>query len=257
MFRLKIFILFIAGIIALNGCRFKKDLTYLADMKNDSLLVNLPGLAPDYFLKPNDNLYVNIQSTNEEITKLFNVNITTQGGGSQAITDPSGQFIYGNLIDQTGNITLPVLGKIKVAGLTQSEAQAFVQLKANEYLKEASVKLKLLNFKVTMLGEVKTPGTYYYFENRLDVLDAVARAGGFTDMAMINSVLVVRKTSTGTKSYRLNFKTKDLMAQPGYYLQPNDVVYAEPSRMKSLQLNFTTISMVLSSITFLMVILKI
>ena len=257
MYRFKLLVFLFAGLIALNSCRFKKDLTYLADMKNDSLLVNLPVEAPDYILKPNDNLYVNIRSTNDEITKLFNFNNTSQGGGSQSYTDPSGQYIYGNLVDKDGTITLPVLGEIKVAGLTQSEAQAKVQLKANDYLKEATVKLKLLNFKVTILGEVKSPGIFYVFDNRLNVLDAVSRAGGFTDMAMLNTVLVMRKTSAGTKSYRLNFKNKNLLSQPAYYLQPEDVVYAEPSRMKSLQLNFTTISMILSTVTFFMVILKI
>jgi polysaccharide export outer membrane protein len=84
----------------------------------------------------------------------------------------------------------------------------------------------------------------------------LARAGGFSDMAILNTVLVMRKTSSGTVSYRLNFKTKNLLAQSGYYLQPNDIVYAEPARMKSAQLNFTTISMILSTVTFLTVILK-
>ena len=254
--RLKLFIFLLTALIALNSCRTKKDLTYLADMQNDSLLKNLPVEASDYLLKPNDNVYVNIQSTNEEVTKLFNVNITTQGGGSQAYTDPSGQALYGNVIDKAGTITMPVLGKIEVAGLTQNEAQAKVQLKANEYLKEATVKLKMLNFKVTMLGEIKTPGVYYFYDNSLNVLDALGRAGGFSDMAVLNTVLVMRKTSSGTMSYRLNFKTKNLLSQPGYYLQPNDIVYAEPARMKATQLNFTTFSLILSTLTFLVVILK-
>lgn len=256
MHRFKLLIFLFAGMVAFNSCRTKKDLTYLADMQNDSLLKNLPVEASDYVLKPNDNVYVNIQSTNDEVTKLFNINTTTQGGGSQAYTDPSGQAIYGNLIDKAGTITLPVLGKIEIAGYTQSDAQAKIQLKANQYLKEATVKLKMLNFKITMLGEVKSPGIYYFYENNLNILDALARAGGFSDMAVLNTVLVMRKTSSGTLSYRLNFKTKNLLSQPGYYLQPNDIVYAEPARMKSAQLNFTTISMILSTVTFLMVIFK-
>jgi len=256
MYKFKILVFLISVLIAFSSCRTKKDLTYLADMQNDSLLKNLPVEALDYHLKHNDNVYVNIQSTNDEVTKLFNVNTTTQGGGSLAYTDPSGQALYGNVIDKAGTITLPVLGKIEVAGLTQTEAQAKVQLKANEYLKEATVKLKMLNFKITMLGEIKAPGVYYFYDNSLNVLDALGRAGGFTDMAMLNSVLVMRKTSAGTMSYRLDFKTKNLLSHPGYYLQPNDIVYAEPARMKSAQLNFTTISMILSTITFLMVILK-
>ena len=254
--KIKLIILFFVGILALSSCRFRKDLTMMADMSNDSLLASLPATAPNNVLKPDDNLYITIQSPNEDINKIFNTNNTTQGGGSQSYTDPAGQYIYGNLVDKEGKVTLPILGQIPVAGLTIAEAQAAVQLKANEYLKEATVKVRLLNFKVTILGEVKTPGPYYFYENSVNAMDAVARAGGFTDMARLNTVLVMRTTKSGTKSYRLNFKTKNLLAQPAYYLKPNDVVYAEPAAMKSATMNFTTISMVLSTVTFLMVIFK-
>lgn len=256
MFKSKIFIFLIAVLLALSSCRFKKDLTLLADMKNDSLLTNLPVTAQNNILKPDDNLYVTIQSANEEINKLFNANNSSQGGGSQSYTDPAGQYLYGNLIDKEGMITLPIMGQIPVAGLTLTEAQAAIQLKANIYLKEAIVKVKLLNFKITILGEVKSPGPYFFYDNSVNVFDAVARAGGFTEMAKLNTILVVRPTESGTKSYRLNFKTKNVYAHPAYYLKPNDMVYAEPARMKSSMLNFTTVSMILSTVTFLMVVFK-
>lgn len=256
MQKLKLLLFLFAGLLALNSCRFNKDLTYLADMQNDSLLADKPGTPPNYLLRPDDNLYVLIQSPNEEINKLFNNNNTIQGGGSQAYTDPAGQYIYGNLVDKNGMITLPVIGQIEVAGHTVAEAQAALQLKANEYLKECTVKLKLLNFKVTILGEVKSPGAYYFYDNSVNIIDAVARAGGFTDMARLNTVLVMRTTPSGTKSFRLNFKTRAILSNPAYFLKPNDVVYAEPAMMKSATMNFTTISMVLSTITFLFVLLK-
>jgi len=225
-------------------------------MQNDSVVTNQPAAAPNNLLMPDDNLYITIQSANEDINKLFNVNNSIQGGGSQSYTDPAGQYLYGNLIDKEGNVTLPIMGQIAVAGLTVAEAQAAIQLKANIYMKEATVKVKLLNFKITILGEVKTPGPYYFYDNSVNVFDAISRAGGFTDMAKLNSVLVVRNTKSGTKSFRLDFKTKNLYSHPAYYLRPNDMVYAEPAMMKSALLNFTTISMVLSTVTFLMVVFK-
>jgi len=257
MNRFKLLVFLFAGLLALSSCRFRKDLTLLSDMQNDSILTNLPVIAPNYILKPDDNLYVIIQSRNDEINKLFNVNTSTQGGGSQSYTDPAGQYIYGNLIDKEGMVTLPVLGQVPVSGMTVADAQAAIQLKANEYLKDAVVKVKLLNFKIIIMGEVKSPGPYFFYDNSVNVFDALARAGGFTDMARLNTVLVVRPTKSGTKSYRLNFKTKNLYAHPAYYLRPNDMVYAEPAMMKSTQLNFTTISMILSTVTFFMVIFKI
>jgi len=118
MNKFKLLVFLFAGLIALNSCRFRKDLTLLADMKNDSILNNLPVTAPNNILKPDDNLYITIQSANEEINKLFNVSNSTQGGGSQSYTDPAGQYIYGNLISKEGSVTLPILGQIQVAGLT-------------------------------------------------------------------------------------------------------------------------------------------
>jgi protein involved in polysaccharide export with SLBB domain len=129
MRRYKLFLFLFAGLLVLGSCRFRKDLTYLADMKNDSLLINFPVTAPNYILKPDDNLYVTIQSANEEINKIYNVNNTTQGGGSQSYTDPAGQYIYGNIVDKQGLVTLPVLGPVQVSGLTVSEAQAVIQLR--------------------------------------------------------------------------------------------------------------------------------
>lgn len=256
MYRFKHIVFFIAALIALNSCRFSKDLTLLSDMQNDSLVASQPVTAPNNLLKPDDNLYITIQSANEDINKLFNVNNSIQGDGSQSYTDPAGQYLYGNLVDKEGNVTLPIMGQIPVAGLTVAEAQAAIQLKANIYIKEATVKVKLLNFKITILGEVKSPGPYYFYDNSVNVFDAISRAGGFTDMAKLNTVLVVRNTKSGTKSFRLDFKTKNLYSHPAYYLRPNDMVYAEPAMMKSALLNFTTISMVLSTVTFLMVVFK-
>jgi polysaccharide biosynthesis/export protein len=256
MFRIRLTFIFLAGMLMLNSCRTQKDLTYLADMKNDSLEKGLPGESPDYILKPNDNLYVNVQSMNEDVNKLFNVGSSMQGGAYQVYGEPSGQYVYGNLIDKAGTITLPVLGKIEVAGMTQTEAQAKVQLKANEYLKEATVKLKLLNFRTTILGEVKAPGVYYNYNNELTVLEAVSKAGGFTDHAKLNNVLVMRNTNAGTKSYRLDLTSGRVLANPVYYLQPNDVVYAGPAKVKALELNSPTISLIISTLSFLLIILK-
>src|SRR5512135_1566733 len=100
MYRLILFVLLFCGLMVVDGCRTMRDITYLADMKNDSLLSDVPGEVPEYRLRPNDNLYVNIQSTNDEVTKLFNVYTTTPGGGSQGFGDPSGQSLYGNLVDK-------------------------------------------------------------------------------------------------------------------------------------------------------------
>lgn len=247
--------------LMVNSCRTPKDLTYLADMPNDSLMKGLPADAPDYRIRPDDNLYVTVQSLNEEVTKLFNYSssMVSSSGAGNMLSEGSGQIFLGSLVDKEGNITLPVLGKVKVGGCTLSEAQANVQGKADEYLKDATVKVKLLSFKYTMSGEVKTPGMYYNYNPSINVLEAVSKAGGFTDQANLKTVLLIRKTKEGTKSYRINFSSRNLLSHPAYYLQPNDLVYAEPAKTKAIQINTTTltfIASITSVLSFVLVLLK-
>lgn len=256
MLKSTLYLLFLAMAISMTSCRSTKEITYLSDMQDDALEDNLPSESPKNLLKKGNNLYINIQTANEEASKIFNPTASMQSGGMQVYSEPSGQYIYGYTIDKEGAITLPILGAIEVAGLTQSDAQAKVQLLANKYLKEAIVKLKLLNFKITFLGEVKMPGVIYNYNDELNVFEAASMAGGFTDMARLDKVLVMRKTPQGTKSYRLDLTNKNVLSNVGYYLQPNDVVIADPSKVKTLQLNMPTISLMLSTITFLLVVLK-
>jgi len=117
MNKFRLLVVLFAGLMALSSCRFQKDLTLLSDMKNDSTLANLPVTAPNYILKPDDNLYITIQTPNEEINKLYNVNNSLQGGGAQSYTDPSGQYLYGNLVDKEGKVTLPSWGRFQLPGL--------------------------------------------------------------------------------------------------------------------------------------------
>lgn len=249
----RIFLIFLIGILA--GCSSMKDVTYLRDMDELATMNGQPATVSDYKLKTNDNLYISIQSANQEVSALFNSASSQESGSQQLYGEPSGQYLFGYMIENDGSITLPVVGKIEVAGLTQVEAQSRIQLKTNEFLKGALVKVKMLNFKITLLGEFKSPGVYYNYNNSLTVMEAIGMAGGLTDYAKINRLLVVRKTAEGTKSFRLDLSNKNIFANQAYYLQPNDMVYAEPAKSKALQLNIPTISLAISSLSLLLVIL--
>ena len=252
MWKSTFYLLTLATLVCLNSCRSTSSMTYLTDMK-DSALNEQPRESAKNLLRTGNNLYVNIQSANEEVSKLFNATTTVQTGSSMRYSEPADQFVYGYTIDKEGFITLPVIGKAEVAGLTQEEAQARIQLLANKYLKDSSVKLKLLNFKITCLGEVKMPGVYYNYNSELNVFEAASMAGGFTDMARIDDILVMRKTAEGTKSFRLNLTSKGVLSHPAYYLQPNDVVYARPANAKAFSLNLPAISLVFSTLALLLV----
>jgi len=244
--------------VALFSCKTSEDLTYLKDMNDQELQDQLPKKPADYRIKQNDNLYVKILTMNPEVNMLFSQSQSLQStiGTQQMYSDPTSQFLNGNIVDKNGEITLPILGNIKVEGLTVSEAQAIVNKKAGEYLKEYTVQVKLLSFKITMLGEFRMPGVYYNYNNNITVLEAISRAGGVTDFSRLSRVMVVRTTPAGYKSFKIDLASKKLLESEAFYLQPDDIVYAGPDKNKNISLNSTTYSLLLSSLTTLLVIMQ-
>lgn len=243
-------------IILFSSCKTRKDLLYLNDIK-DMEVLDTPGPSPEYRIKPDDNLYVNVQTLNPAINQLFNPMQSSGGsGGTQALANPAGQMINGYVLDQKGTITLPVIGSVSIAGKTAIEAQEIIQEKATVYLKDASVQVKVLSFKVTVLGELRNPGVFYNYNSSMTVLEAIGMAGGVTENAQLSQLLVVRRTPTGSKSFRIDLSEKKLLASEAYFLQPNDVVYVNADRLKNIRLTTPTYSFVLSAITTLMVLLQ-
>ena len=245
-------------LISFNSCRTNKDLMYFRDIQQQEYLNGIPGVVPEYHLKINDNLYVSVQSLDPEVNKLFNVSQGNGGGagGQQMYGQLAGQYLNGYHIDVNGDIQLPVLGKIRIVGLTSEQARAKIQEKTDEYLKDATVKLKLLSFKVTVLGEVVNPGVYVNYNNSLTVLEALSMASGTTDFARINRVLVMRSKAGGSEFYRLNLSQNKLLASEGYFLQPADIVYVEPHKYKNTTMNAPIYSLLLSTISSVILILN-
>ena len=242
----------------LSSCRSNKDLIYLNDTKDQEILEGIPNSTSEYIIKSNDNLYIDIQSMNPEVNVLFNPSQSTgQGGTQQNYGQLSGQYLNGFQVDLSGNINLPIIGKIALAGKTLNQAKELIQAQADEYIKDANVKVKLLSFKVTVLGEVKSPGVYYNYNNQMTVLDGISLASGVTDYGRIQKVLVLRPTSKGSKTYRLDLTNRKFLSSEAFFLQPNDVVYVEPDKFKNVKLNSPMYSLFLSTISTLILVFKI
>lgn len=239
----------------LFSCRSSKDLIYLKDATNNE---TIKGLPTEYVLKTGDILYVSIKSINPEVNLLFNPESNMEsnmGQGFLRYTTPSGAYLYGYEIDAEGNIKLPMLGKIKVSEVLLSDVESVVQKKADEFLNDAIVKVKLLNFKVTVAGEVRNPGTYYNYNNSITVIEALALANGNTDFASIKRVMVVRSIPEGNKTYLLDLSSKNAYLSEVYYLKPNDYVIVQPDKYKNFQLNSQAYSLMFSSISILLAVL--
>ncbi len=242
--------------VFLFSCRSSKELIYLKDSGNNEISHGTPA---EYVIKSGDILYISIKSIDPDINILFNPENNMEGSqygqGYMKYTTPSGAYLYGYEVDAEGNVKLPMLGKIKVSGVNLSQIESVVQKKADEYLKDAIVKVKLLNFKVTVAGEVKNPGTYYNYNNSISVLEAMAMANGNTDFASIKKVMIIRLVPEGKKTFILDLTTKKSYLSEAFYLQPDDYVIVQPDRYKNFQLNSQAYSMLLSSLSVMIAVL--
>jgi polysaccharide biosynthesis/export protein len=245
-------------LLSLVSCRSSKELIYLNDLADGQKAERLTEKATEHLIKPGDILYVTVKSINPEVNAVFNPEEGSSGQSSmsyQKFTNPSGAYLYGFEVKPDGQLFLPILGNIQVAGLPQQKIEELVQQKADIYLKDAIVKVKLLNFKVTVLGEVRVPGVYYNYNNTFTVLEALAMANGNTDYASIKKVMVVRPAPDGNTSYLLDLSSKDIYLSEAFYLHPNDYVFVQPDKHKNIQLNSQVFSMTVSSISMLIAIL--
>ena len=251
--------LFIALLlVTMFSCRSSQELIYLKDAANNDIIKGLPVETTEHILKTGDILYISIKSMNPEVNVLFNPESnmeTNMGQGYQKYLTPSGAYLYGFEIASDGNIKLPMLGKIKVSEVPLSQVESVVQKKADEFLNDAIVKVKLLNFKVTVLGEVRIPGQYYNYNNSITVLQAIALANGNTDFAAIKKVMVVRATSDNSKSYMIDLTSKDAYLSEAFYLRPNDCVIVQPDKHKNFQLNSQAYSLIFSSLSVMIAVL--
>ena len=242
--------------LSFTSCRSTKNMKYLQDMGND-IQNGVPYPAPEYTIKADDNLYINIQSMNMEVNQLFSPSksINNSGGTQSDYGQVSSQYFNGYQVNQKGKILLPVIGEVSVAGLTEESAKDAIQKRVDEFFKDATVKVKIMTFKLTILGEVKAPGVYYNYNKNITVLEAIGLASGTTEDASIRKVLVLRNTPTGNKSFRLDLTEKSMMKSEAYYLVPNDVLYIEPDVYKNHNMNTTVFSVALTAISTTILIL--
>jgi polysaccharide export outer membrane protein len=237
-----------------SSCTSAKKLTIMKDLSPNETIRG-PKPAPIYHIKSKDNLYIGISTPDQDLSKMTD---PTGNGVSLAMAyeGVASRSVNGNLVDPDGNITLPLLGKVPVAGMTVAEAEDTIRAIAKEYLKNATIKVRLLSFKVTVLGEVKQPGIFYNYNGYITVFDAISLAQGTTDYAKLADVLVLRATPRGTRTFSLNLNSKNALLSDGYYLQPDDVVVLQPGKNKGLQQKLPAIGIIVGSISALLLLLN-
>jgi polysaccharide export outer membrane protein len=253
-------ILIILIVLFNSSCRSSKDFTLFQDLTRNQQIPGASGSIQEYKVRPFDNLYINIKTLNPEVNKLFDASESTtaySAGTQQMYGDYVSQYINGYQVDSLGLISLPIIGSIEVSGLTLKQIQERIQKRSLEFLKEPNVKVKLLSFKININGEVKNPGVYYSYNEKLNILEAISMANGFTDNAEIEKTIVIRETPNGNSSYLVDLTSKDLLSSKVYYLQPNDLIYIKPGKNKHVELNATSYSLFLTTVTTLLLVYNI
>ena len=243
-------------IVAFFGasCTSKRQITYLQDIANTKAEIFTADENSLYKLKAQDVLFVKIVTSNPEVNTLFNISEQSVQGG--VFNNEADQYLKGFVINNNGDIQLPIIGKINVINKDIEQAQEVIYTKATEFLKEPTVYVKLLSFKYSVMGEVRSAGMYRNFNNKLNVMEAISRAGDITDYGDRKRIVVIRPTEVGSQVFRLDLTDKNILSSPGFNLYPNDVVYVEPLKSKSFKLNIPVASLFLTSISTLILILN-
>jgi len=239
-------LILIATLLLASGCTSQKKLAYLYNLPEPNGDQIYPMDIPDYKLQPRDVLYISAKAMNAEgiITDLLSTNTASSSAQGEA-----GGFFNGYDVSPEGNIIMPAVGMIKVAGLTLEESRKLIQSSVDKVFNNSTVICKLLSFKFTVIGEVHAPGSYVNYNNYLTVLEAIGRAGGVGDFGNRYKILVVRPVDKGTKTFTLNLQDKQILTSEGYFLLPNDVVIVQALGQKIFNLNLPTISFIISSVT--------
>lgn len=205
--------------LLVSSCRSLKDeVVYFQNAKNFETIVDTDTFTPKF--KVNDIVSIYVSTYDVEASRPFN--LLKQSGNNSQFLD--------YIIDTDGNIDFPVLGKIKLIGLTVEEAKDLIKKKLSDgYLKDPIVNMRILNFRISVLGEVRSPGTYMVSGQRITIMEALGLAGDLTIKGRRDNILVVRDFN-GTKTYtRVNLTNKEVFNSPVYFLTQNDVVYVEPN----------------------------
>jgi polysaccharide export outer membrane protein len=225
-------------IIVSSSCVSRKEIVYF---QNDEINQEKVSNTYNTVFKPDDLLQITISAKEIEAVKDFNLSAISFSSTSNSVIGTPRQQSY--LIDNNGEIDFPILGKIKIGGLTRKEAIDFFKKKLDpDFVKEPIVIITIANFKISVLGDVKNPGSFTIPNERVSIIDAIALAGDLNISAQRNNIMVQREENKKKVQYRVDLLSNSINTSPVFYLQQNDIVYVEQNyaKMQSASSNSNT-----------------
>lgn len=221
--------------LMLASCGSAKDIAYFQNK-----IVGQPEVVDKHsgiVIQPKDMLSIVVSSRTPELVVMFNLPVVSYQAGSEIVSPGGQQRLLGYVVDNEGCIDFPVLGKIKVSGMTRWELADLIKnrLVSEGLLTDAVVTVEFLNFKVSVIGEVNEPGTFTVDGDKVTVLQAISLARDLTIFGERENVTVIREHDGKRTMYVINLCDVSMFDSPAYYLQQNDVVYVQPSNVKARQ----------------------
>ena len=225
----KILIVLITLII--SSCASKKDLVYFQGEQESHTKYE------DYIprIQSSDMLAISITAADIKATEPFNQQSVYQL--NSALQNNPYAKVY--TVDEQGYINYPIIGQIKVGGLTRTEAENELKSKLSKYIVNPGVNINFTNFRISVLGEVTKPGNFTVPNERVSILDAIGMAGDLTINGVRSNIMVIREQNGQKQTYNVDLTSKDVLNSPVYYLAQNDVVYVEPNNAKISASKFT------------------
>lgn len=243
IFTLKIVARLLIVVTILSSCVSQKKVQLMQEKSVEDIS---SGFMNDrntvYHLQPGDQLYINVHSVDQKTSRLFQTDFPNPMTATY-------KDLNSFRIEEDGYINFSFIDKVYVKGLTVKEVNDLLQKTVNEYFKEATVIVKLVNYRVSVLGEVNNPGTFIIDNRQINILQALAKAGGAKNFGNVKKVKLVRQTLLGSELHYLDLTDNGILQSDKFYLLPNDVLYIEPLKSKSFAYETFPYQIILSTLT--------
>jgi polysaccharide export outer membrane protein len=255
------FFLYLILIVSFSSCVNQKQIAYFQKGVGQSDTINV-SKAYIPTIQSGDILGIYVSSLNAAASSFFNpfAQVATSGDNAavQGNLSTNQNTTQGYLVDITGAIELPLLGSLKVAGLNTVEAKDMIKERLTKYLKEPTVNVRFLNYKVSIMGEVVRPSVYVIPNEKITLPEALSMAGDMTIYGKRDNVLIIRDNNGKKEFNRVDLTKRDIYNSPYYYLHANDIVYVEPAKGRIAQTDKTyqIIPIVLSALSFVAILLS-
>lgn len=224
-----IYLAYLMAITILSGCAARRDLVYFSNLNENGSVPS--SVQMDATISPGDILDISVNSASLESNKLF---LTVSN--TSATQSP----FNGYTVSKEGLITMPLAGDLQVAGMTLNQVQALVTAQLSKQIRDPKVAVRLINFKITVIGEVNKPASFTITSDKVNVLEALGMAGDMTVYGRRQDVLVIRQEN-GIKSIgKLDLNNIETIKSPYFYLKQNDIVYVAPDRSKAVEYSQNT-----------------